>query len=111
MDYIFITFYMNLSKFKVQILFIAIIIITCVKNSEAIARCICKCVDNQVKIICRNASDIKPVCMPFKCKGFSTNNMEKIAPPEGKKSFLKKCRSLQKTNQENGDILLIEKCQ
>jgi hypothetical protein len=32
------------------------------------ADCVCRCVDGQVKAICQNAIDLKPICAPQVCQ-------------------------------------------
>ena len=75
------------------------------------AKCVCKCINKKVEIICKKGSDVKPICMPFTCNNGLIGEIPKISPPEPANSFKKGCEDSESVDLNGGKILLREKCQ
>ena len=75
------------------------------------AKCVCKCINKKVEIICKKGSDVKPICMPFTCNNGLIGEIPKISPPEQANAFKKGCEGFESVDLSGGKILLREKCQ
>ena len=75
------------------------------------AKCVCKCINKKVEIICKKGSDVKPICMPFTCNNGLIEEVPKISPPEPANAFKKGCEGSESVDLSGGKILLREKCQ
>ncbi len=74
------------------------------------AKCVCKCVNKRVEIICKKGSDVKPICMPFTCDTGFIGEIPKISPPEPAKVFKKGCNGSESVDLSGDKILLRKKC-
>ena len=102
---------MSASKRGVKSLFLYILVFHSFYISPLNAKCVCKCVNNKVEIICKKDSDVKPICMPFTCDNGSISEIPKIIPPEPAKAFKKDCKGSESVDLSGNKILLREKCQ
>ena len=75
------------------------------------AKCVCKCVNKKVEIICKKDSDVKPICMPFTCDNGLIGEIPKISPPEPANAFKKGCEGSESVDLSGDKVLLREECQ
>ena len=75
------------------------------------AKCVCKCVNKEVEIICKKNSDVKPICMPFSCDHELIEEIPKISPPEKINAFKKGCKQSQTIDLSSEKVLLRKECQ
>ena len=77
------------------------------------AECVCQCVNERVKVVCKHKSDIEPVCMPYMCRKDTFNDFQKFTAPEPAKPaklLQKRCRKEKKDVLNGTDILSREEC-
>ena len=87
-----------------------ILVFQCFYISQLNAKCVCKCVNKKVEIICKKASDVKPVCMPFACDNGLIGEIPKINPPEKTNVFKRSCESAETIDLSSGKLILRENC-
>ena len=75
------------------------------------AKCVCKCVNKKVEIICKKDSDIKPICMPFTCDDGWVGEIPKISPPEAANALKKGCEGSETIDLSGDKVLSREECQ
>ena len=74
------------------------------------AKCVCKCVNKKVEIICKKGSDVKPICMPFTCDKGLIGEIPKISPPETANAFKKGCEGSERKDLSGDKVLLRQEC-
>ena len=102
---------MSASKRGVKSLFLYILVFHSFYISPLNAKCVCKCVNNKVEIICKKDSDVKPICMPFTCNNEFMGEVPKIRLPEPAKVFNNGCERSESVDLSGDKILEREKCQ
>ena len=102
---------MSASKRGIKSLFLYILVFHSFYISPLNAKCVCKCVNKKVEIICKKDLDVKPICMPYKCDNGLIGEVPKISPPEPAKSFKKGCEGSESVDLTGDKIFLREKCQ
>jgi len=102
---------MSANKRVIKSLFLYILVFHSIYISTLNAKCVCKCVNKNVEIICKKDSDIKPICMPFTCNNEFIGEVPKITPPEPAKAFKNGCESFESVDLSGNKILPREKCQ
>ena len=102
---------MSVSKRYIKSLFLYILVFQFFNILPLNAKCVCKCVNKNVEIICKKDSDVKPICMPFTCDNGFIGDVPKISPPEPAKAFKKGCEGSESVDLSGDKILLKEKCQ
>ena len=102
---------MSARKRGIKSLFLYILVFYSSYISTLNAKCVCKCVNKKVEIICKKDSDVKPICMPFTCDNGLTGEIPKISPPETANAFKKGCKSSEKIDISGDKVLLREECQ
>lgn len=102
---------MSASKRSIKSLFLYILVFHSSYISPLNAKCVCKCVNKKVEIICKKDSDVKPICMPFTCDNGFIGDIPKISPPEPAKAFKKGCEGSESVDLSGDVILLRETCQ
>ena len=94
---------------KSLLLYILIFYLSSVAPSDA--KCVCKCVNKKVEIICKKDSDIKPICMPFTCDDGWVGEIPKISPPEAANALKKGCEGSETIDLSGDKVLSREECQ
>ena len=102
---------MRPSERYIKSLFLYILIFNLSSISPSNAKCVCKCVNKKVEIICKKDSDIKPICMPFTCDDRLIGEIPKISPPEPANAFEKGCKGSESLDLSGDKVLLREECQ
>ena len=102
---------MSASKRGIKSLFLYILVFHSIYFSPLNAKCVCKCVNKKVEIICKKDSDVKPICMPFTCDNEFIGKVPKISPPEPAKAFKNGCEGFESVDLSGDKILLREICQ
>ena len=102
---------MSASKRYTKSLFLYIFIFCLSNTSPLNAKCVCKCINKKVEIICKKNSDVKPICMPFTCDNGLIGEIPKISPPEPASSFKKGCKGFESVDLSGDKVLLREECQ
>ena len=102
---------MTASEHYIKSLFLYISLFYLSSISPLNAKCVCKCFNKKVEIICKKGSDVKPICMPFTCDSGLTGEIPKIIPPEKANVFKKDCEMSETIDLSDDKILLREKCQ
>ena len=102
---------MSASKRYIKSLFLHILVFHSFYISPINAKCVCKCVNKKVEIICKKDSDVKPICMPFTCDNELIGEIPKISPPEPANAAIKGCEGSELVDLSGDKILLREKCQ
>ena len=102
---------MSASKRYIESLFLCILVFHSFYISPLNAKCVCKCINKKVGIICKEDSDVKPICMPFTCDNGLIGEIPKISPPEPVNAFKKGCEGSESVNLSGDKILLRKKCQ
>ena len=95
----------------IKTVFLYFLILNLLYISPVNAKCVCKCVNKKVEIICKKDSDVKPICMPFTCDDGLIGEVPKISPPETINSFKKGCETSETIDVSGDKFLLREKCQ
>ena len=95
----------------IKFLFIYILIFYVSSTSPLNAKCVCKCVNKKVEIICKKGSDVKPICMPFTCDNGLIEEILKISPPERANAFKKGCEGSERKDLSGDKVLLRQECQ
>ena len=103
--------FMSTSKRYIKSLFLHILIFCLSSISPLNAKCVCKCINKKVEIICKKDSDIKPICMPFTCDDRLIGEIPKISPPEPANAFEKGCKGSESLDLSGDKVLLREECQ
>ena len=103
--------FMGSSEQYIRSFFLYIIIFSFSGTSSLNAKCVCKCVNKKVEIICKKDSDIKPICMPFTCDNGLVDEIPKISPPETANVFNKGCEGSEIKELSGDKVLLREECQ
>ena len=102
---------MSASKSYIKSLFLYILVFHSFYISPINAKCLCKCINKKVEIICKKDSDVKPICMPFTCDNELIGEIPKISPPEPANAAIKGCEGSELVDLSGDKILLREKCQ
>ena len=102
---------MSASKRGINSLFLHILVFHSFYISPLNAKCVCKCINKKVEIICKKNSDVKPICMPFTCDNGLIGEIPKISPPEPASSFKKGCKGFESVDLSGDKVLLREECQ
>ena len=102
---------MSASKRYIKSLFLYILVFHPFCISQLNAKCVCKCINKKVEIICKKDSDIKPICMPFTCDDRLIGEIPKISPPEPANAFEKGCKGSESLDLSGDKVLLREECQ
>ena len=102
---------MSASKRYIKSLFLCILVFHSFYISPLNAKCVCKCINKKVEIICKEDSDVKPICMPFTCNNVLIREIKEISPPEPANAFKKGCEGSKSVDLSGDKILLREKCQ
>ena len=102
---------MSASERYIKFLFLYIVIFYVSSTSPLNAKCVCKCVNKKVEIICKKGSDVKPICMPFTCDDGLIGEIPKISPPETVNAFKKGCESSESIDLSGDKVLLRQECQ
>jgi len=102
---------MSASARYIKSFFLYIFIFYLSSISPLNAKCVCKCVNKKVEIICKKDSDIKPICMPFTCDNRQIGEIPKISPPEPANVFKKGCEAFKTSDLSGEKVLLREECQ
>ena len=93
-------------------LFLYVFIFNLSSISPLNAKCVCKCINKKVEIICKKGSDVKPICMPFTCDDGVIDEFPKIRPPEQPANAFKKgCEGSKSVDLSGDKVLLREECQ
>lgn len=100
------------SERYINFLFLYIFIFYVSSTSPLNAKCVCKCVNKKVEIICKKkGSDVKPICMPFTCDNGLVEEIPKISPPERVNVFEKGCEGSERIDLSGDKVLLRQECQ
>ena len=102
---------MSASKRYIKSLFLYILVLHSFYISPLNAKCVCKCINKKVEIICKKDSDVKPICMPFTCDDRLIGEIPKISPPEPANAFEKGCKGSESLDLSGDKVLLREECQ
>ena len=102
---------MRASEHYIKFLFLYISIFYVSSTSPLNAKCVCKCVNKKVEIICKKGSDVKPICMPFTCDNGLVEEIPKISPPERANAFKKGCEGSERIDLSGDKVLLRQECQ
>ena len=102
---------MSASKRYIKSLFLYIFIFCLSSISSLNAKCVCKCINKKVEIICKKDSDIKPICMPFTCDDRLIGEIPKTIPPASPNAFKKGCEGSERIDLSGDKVLLREECQ
>ena len=102
---------MNTGELYIKTFFLVILCIYSLDNSTLNAKCLCTCVNKKVKIICKDVSDVKPVCMPFKCNSDPIGKIPKIDPPEVTNELKSGCKGTKTIDLSNNKLFEREECQ
>ena len=102
---------MSAGKRYIKSLFLYILVFYSFYISPLNAKCVCECINKKVEIICKKDSDVKPICMPFKCNNGLIGEIPKISPPEPANPPKKGCEGSESVDLSGDKILLREKCQ
>ena len=102
---------MSAIKRGVKSLFLYILVLHSFYISPLNAKCVCKCINKKVEIICKKDSDIKPICMPFTCDDRLIGEIPKISPPEAANAFKKGCEGSERIDLSGDKVLLRQECQ
>ena len=102
---------MSATERYIEFLFLYIFIFYFSSISPLYAKCVCKCVNKKVEIICKNESDVKPICMPFACDDGLIGEIPKISPPKTANAFKKGCEGVEKIDLGDDKFVLREECQ
>ena len=103
--------FMSASKRYIKSLFLYIFIFCLSSISSLNAKCVCKCINKKVEIICKKDSDIKPICMPFTCDDGWVGEIPKISPPEAANALKKGCEGSETIDLSGDKVLSREECQ
>ena len=95
----------------IKSLFLLFFIFNFTRTSPLNAKCVCKCVNKKVEIICKKGSDVKPICMPFTCTNGLVEEIPKISPPERANAFKKGCEGSERIDLSGDKVLLRQECQ
>ena len=102
--------FISASKRYIKSLFLYILVFHSFYISPLNAKCVCKCINKKIEIICSKDSDVKPICMPFTCDNGLVEEIPKISPPEPSNAFKKGCEGSEPVDLSGDKILLREKC-
>ena len=102
---------MRASEHYIKFLFLYISIFYVSSTSPLNAKCVCKCVNKKVEIICKKGADVKPICMPFTCNNGLVEEIPKISPPERANAFKKGCEGSERIDLSGDKVLLRQECQ
>ena len=102
---------MRASERYIKFPFLYIVIFYVSSTSLLNAKCVCKCVNKKVEIICKKGSDVKPICMPFTCTNGLVKEIPKISPPERANVFKKGCEGSERIDLSGDKVLLRQECQ
>ena len=102
---------MRASERYIKFPFLYIVIFYVSSTSPLNAKCVCKCVNKKVEIICKKGSDVKPICMPFTCTNRLVEEIPKISPPERANAFKKGCEGSERIDLSGDKVLLRQECQ
>ena len=103
--------FISASKRYIKFLFLYILGFHSFYISPLNAKCVCKCVNKKVEIICKKDSDVKPICMPYACDNGLIEEIPKISLPEPAKAFKNGCEGSASVDLSGDKIILREKCQ
>ncbi len=102
---------MSASGCYVKSFFLNIFIFYLLSISSINAKCVCKCVNKTMAIICEKDSDVKPICMPFKCHNRLIGDIPKISPPKTANVDKKGCERSEIIDLSSDKVLSREQCQ
>ena len=101
---------MRASERYIKFPFLYIVIFYVSSTSPLNAKCVCKCVNKKVEIICKKGSDVKPICMPFTCDNGLVEEIPKISPPKRANAFEKSCEGSERIDLSGDKVLLRQEC-
>ena len=102
---------MSAGERYIKPLFLYILVLHSFYISPLNAKCVCKCINKKVEIICKKDSDVKPICMPFTCDNGLIGEIPKISPPEPASPFKNGCEGSESVDLSGDTVLLREECQ
>ena len=77
--------------------------------SRAEARCVCRCVDGEVRAVCQSANDVPPVCSPSLCP-VDSSRVKPTPAPRGPRTSTGHCESRHVFNPATGQYEWKEVC-
>ena len=102
---------MSASRRYIKSIFLYILVFHLFFISPLNAKCVCKCINKKIEIICNKDSDVKPICLPFTCNNGLIGEIPKISPPEPAKAFKKGCQGSESVDLTGDKVLLRKECQ
>lgn len=77
--------------------------------SDAVAACVCRCVNGQMQALCSSSIDLPPICPPTVCP-IMPPSIAPIQPPRVPPIGTTQCRQVQVYNQRTGQYEWREVC-